>query len=41
MEYKENFVNEVINHDLSFETLNLRIKNLRVASELRAKSRRF
>ena len=41
IKYKEDFVKEVINHDLSFEALNFRIKNLRVASELQSESKNF
>lgn len=39
--YKEDFVKEVINHDLSFEALKFRIKNLRMASELQSESKNF
>lgn len=39
--YKEDFVKEVINHDLPCEVLNLRIKNLRIASKLQSESKIF
>jgi hypothetical protein len=38
---KEDFVKEVINHDLSFEDINFRIKNLRIAKGLQSESKNF
>lgn len=39
--YKEDFVKEIINNDFSFEELNFRIKNLRIASKLQMESKSF
>lgn len=39
--YKQDFVNDVIDSDLSFEILNFRINNLRMASKLQSESKSF
>ncbi len=41
VKYKQDFVNEIINRDMPVEEMNLRIKNLRVASKLQSESKTF
>ena len=41
VKYKKDFINEIIDHDLSIEEMNLRIRNLRIASKLQSESKTF